>query len=166
MNILIFIYGIIFRGLIMQSKLYRKILFATDGSESARKAVDDVVEFARLSGAKIYAASVIDRSIYSSVPEDMEWEEAMYDRFRELAEEAVSYVEKTAKNAGLEVESALLEGHPAEEIVEFAEKNGIDLIIVGSLGKSGIERFLIGSVSEKVVRNAKVPVLVVHWKRQ
>jgi nucleotide-binding universal stress UspA family protein len=108
MNILIFRYGIIFRGLIMQSKLYRKILFATDGSESARKAVDDVVEFARLSGAKIYAASVIDRSIYSSVPEDMEWEEAMYDRFRELAEEAVSYVEKTAKNAGLEVESALL----------------------------------------------------------
>ncbi len=146
----------------MKSKRYRKILFATDGSESARKATDDVVEFASLSGAKIYAISVIDRSIYSSVPEDMEWEEAMYDRSRELAEEAVSYVEKTVKNEGLEVETVLLEGNPAEEIVNFAEKNGVDLIIVGSHGKRGVERFLIGSVSEKVFRNAKVPVLVVR----
>lgn len=123
-----------------------------------------MVELACLSGAKIYAASVIDRSTYSSVPEDLEWEEAMYDRFRELAEEAVSYVENTAKNAGLDVEAVLLEGHPAEEIVSFAEKNGIDLIIVGSLGKSGVERFMLGSVSEKVVKNAKVPVLVVRRK--
>ena len=141
----------------MESKLYRKILIATDGSESARKAADSAIELARLSGAKIYAVYVIDRSIYSSVPEDLEWEEAMYAQFRELGEEAVSYVEKTARDAGLQVEPTLLEGHPAEEIVNFAEKNGVDLIIVGSLGKSGIERFLIGSVSEKVVRSAKSP---------
>lgn len=148
----------------MRSTLYRKILLATDGSESARKAADTAIELSRLSGAKIYAVSVIDRSVYSSAPEDLEWEEEMYDRFRELAEEAVSYVEKTAKDAGLEVEPVLLEGHPADEIVNFAEKNGMDLIIVGSLGKRGIERFLIGSVSEKVFRNAKVPVLVVRSK--
>ncbi|KKG11490.1 universal stress protein [Methanosarcina sp. 2.H.A.1B.4] len=148
----------------MESRLYRKIMIATDGSESARKAADTAIELARLSGAKIYAVCVIDRSIYSSAPEDMEWEEAMYDRFRELGEEAVSYVEKTAKNAGLQVEPTLLEGHPAEEIVNFAEKNGVDLIIVGSLGKSGIERFLIGSVSENVFRNAKGPVLVVRGR--
>ena len=150
----------------MESKLYRKILIATDGSESARKAADSAIELARLSGAKIYAVYVIDRSIYSSVPEDLEWEEAMYAQFRELGEEAVSYVEKTARDAGLQVEPTLLEGHPAEEILNFAEKNGVDLIIVGSLGKSGVERFLIGSVSEKVVRSAKVPVLVVREKGQ
>jgi len=150
----------------MKSKLYRKILLATDGSESAKKATDDAVELSRLSGAKIYAVYVIDRSTYSSVPEDLEWEEAMYTWFRELGEEAVSYVEKAAKDAGLQVESVLLEGHPAEEIVNFAEKNGMDLIIIGSLGKSKVERFLIGSISEKVVRNSKVPVLVVHWKKQ
>lgn len=89
----------------------------------------------------------------------------MYTRFRELGEEAVSYMEKAAKDTGLQVESVLLEGHPAEEIVNFAEKNGMDLIIIGSLGKSKVERFLIGSISEKVIRNSKVPVLVVHWKR-
>jgi nucleotide-binding universal stress UspA family protein len=73
-------------------------------------------------------------------------------------------VEKTARDAGLQVEPTLLEGHPAEEIVNFAEKNGVDLIIVGSLGKSGIERFLIGSVSENVFRNAKGPVLVIRGR--
>ncbi|AAM03615.1 TPA: universal stress protein [Methanosarcina acetivorans] len=149
----------------MKSKLYRKILLATDDSESARKAADAALELAHLSGAKIYAVYVIDRSIYSSVPEDLEWEEAMYTRFRELGEEAVSYMEKAAKDTDLQVESVLLEGHPAEEIVNFAEKNGMDLIIIGSLGKSKVERFLIGSISEKVIRNSKVPVLVVHWKR-
>ena len=148
----------------MESKLYRKFLLATDGSESARKAVDATIEFARLSGAKIYAVYVIDRSIYSSVPEDQEWEEAMYAQFRELGEEAVSYVEKTARDAGLQVESILLEGHPAEEILSFAEKQDADMIVVGSLGKTDVERFLLGSVSEKVVRNAKVPVLVVRAK--
>jgi len=150
----------------MESKLYRKILIATDGSESARKAADSAIELARLSGAKIYAVYVIDRSIYSSVPEDLEWEEAMYAQFRELGEEAVSYVEKTARDAGLQVEPTLLEGHPAEEILSFAEKQDADMIVVGSLGKTDVERFLLGSVSEKVVRNAKIPVLVVREKGQ
>ena len=66
-----------------------------------------------------------------------------------------------AKFAGLEAESVILKGNPAEKILDFADEHDIDLIVVGSLGKSGIERFALGSVSEKVVRHAKVPVLVV-----
>ena len=69
-----------------------------------------------------------------------------------------------AEDAGVEVEPLILEGHPAEEILNFAEKQDSDMIVIGSLGKTDIERFLIGSVSEKIVRNAKVPVLVVHAK--
>ena len=56
----------------------------------------------------------------------------------------------------------MLKGNPAEEIVNFAEDQNVYMIIVGSLGKSGIKRFMLGSVSEKVVRHAKVPVLVVR----
>jgi nucleotide-binding universal stress UspA family protein len=52
-----------------------------------------------------------------------------------------------------------------KKIKDFAEKQAVDMIVVGSLGKSDVERFLLGSVSEKVVRNSKVPVLVVHGKR-
>lgn len=146
----------------MESKLYRKILIATDGSESARFAVDAGIELARLSGAKIQAVYVIDIFAYYSVPRDPRWEEAMYAQFRELGREAVSYVKTAAEDIGVEVEPLILEGHPAEEILNFAKKQDSDMIVIGSLGKTDIERFLIGSVSEKIVRNAKVPVLVVR----
>lgn len=144
----------------MESKFYKKILIATDGSSSAKKAAYAGIEIARIGGAKVHAVYVIDTSAYASAPKDPRWEEAMYTQFRELGEEATSYVEETAKAAGVEVETLLIEGHPAEEIVNFAEENGVDLIVMGSLGKSGIERFLMGSVSEKVVRNSKVSVLI------
>ena len=73
-----------------------------------------------------------------------------------------SYVEKIAKAAGMEIESIVLKGDPAEKIVNFAEGQNVDMIVVGSLGKGGFERLVIGSVSEKVVRHAKVPVLIVR----
>jgi len=60
------------------------------------------------------------------------------------------------------VKSVLLIGRPAEEIIDYAEKNDIDLIVMGTLGLTGVKRFLIGSVAENVVRHSKVPVLVVR----
>lgn len=71
-------------------------------------------------------------------------------------------MEETAKAAGIEVESVLLEGHPADEIVKFAEQNDIEMILMGTLGKTGLDRFLLGSVAENVVRHSKIPVLVVR----
>ena len=78
--------------------------------------------------------------------------------------EATAYVENTGKAANIEVESVILEGSPADEIVDFAEKNDIDLIVMGTQGKSAIQRFLIGSVAENVVRHSKRSVLVVRRK--
>jgi nucleotide-binding universal stress UspA family protein len=66
----------------------------------------------------------------------------------------------------LEVETRVLKGHPAEKILSFSEDNNIDMIIVGSLGKGGYERALLGSVSEKIVRHAKIPVLVVRERHK
>jgi len=56
----------------------------------------------------------------------------------------------------------LLEGHPADEIVKFAEQNDIEMIVMGTLGKTGLDRFLLGSAAENVVRHSKIPVLVVR----
>jgi nucleotide-binding universal stress UspA family protein len=148
----------------MESKFYRKMLIATDGSESARSAVYAGIELARLIGAKIQAAYVIDTFAYSSMPKDTKWEKAMYDQLKELGKEAISYVESSAGKKGVKIETLILEGHPAEEILNFAEKQNIDMIVVGSLGKTDVERFLLGSVSEKVVRNAKASVLIIHAK--
>lgn len=145
-----------------EEKLYRKILIATDGSKASEKAANFGIEIAKLSGAKIYAVYVIDITYYDSMLMDETWKKEEYERFKKIGHIATSFVEETAKSAGMEAESILLKGNSVEKIVDFAEKQEVDMIVVGSLGKSGIERFVLGSVSGKVVRHAKVPVLVVR----
>ncbi len=73
-------------------------------------------------------------------------------------------METSGKAENVEVESVILEGSPAHEIVNFAEENDIDLIVMGTHGKNAIERFLLGSVAENVVRHSKKAVLVVRGK--
>jgi nucleotide-binding universal stress UspA family protein len=154
--------GIIESGMI--NSIYRKIMIATDGSEPVRKAVETAVEIAKISGAKLYAVYVIASGELSipSYPKDMGWEKAAFEYFRTEGKEATAYVESSGKAANVEVESVILKGSPADEIVDFAEKNDIDLIVMGTLGRTGIEKFLLGSVAENVVRHSKKPVLVVR----
>lgn len=147
----------------MNSSSFRKIMVATDGSEFVRRAVDTAIEIARMSEAKLYAVYVIASGGLSiGYPKDVGWEKATFEYFRAEGEEATAYVENSGETANVEVESVLLEGSPADEIVDFAEKNGIDLIVMGTLGRTGINRFLLGSVAENVVRHSKKPVLVVR----
>jgi len=148
----------------MNSSIFRKIMLATDGSESARKAVDSAIEIAKSSNAKLYALHVIALGdYYSSMPLsiDAEWIKAMEEHLRIQGKEATDYVENAGRAANVEVEPVILEGNPANEIVDFAEKNDIDLIVMGTQGKTGIQRFLIGSVAENVVRHSIKTVLVV-----
>jgi nucleotide-binding universal stress UspA family protein len=55
-----------------------------------------------------------------------------------------------------------MQGHPAEQIMKLAEEQSVDLIVMGTLGRSGIEKFLLGSVADKVIRNSRIPVLTVR----
>jgi nucleotide-binding universal stress UspA family protein len=150
----------------MNSNVYRKIMIATDGSELVKKAVDKAIELAKLTEAKLYAVNVIAYGEFpEAFPKDVGWENAMRERLRNEGKEATAYVEGIGKTTGVEVESVILEGSPAREIVDFAEKNDIDVIVVGTLGKTGIERFLLGSVAGNVVRYSKKPVLVVKGEK-
>ncbi|MCO5382213.1 MAG: universal stress protein [Methanosarcina barkeri] len=149
-----------------ESKLQRRILIATDGSETANEAAAFGMEMVGCSGAKIYAIYVIDTTPYRSVSLDKIWSKETLDEFERAGHEATSYVERIGKAAGVEVESRVLRGHPVEKIINFAEDNNVDMIIIGSLGKGGYERFVLGSVSEKVVSHAKVPVLVVRERHK
>jgi nucleotide-binding universal stress UspA family protein len=92
---------------------------------------------------------------------DAAWE-SMYELLRQEGEVALKYVAEKAGDEGVEIEGNIIEGHPADEIIKYSEKNSISLIVLGTLGKSGLDRFLLGSVAEKVVRNSKIPVLVVR----
>ena len=141
-------------------KVLSKILIAIDGSKTAEKAADFGVQIAGLSGAKVYSVYVIDTTPYYSIPLDQVWSKEVYEQLENMGYGITSDVEKTAKAAGLEAESVVLKGDPAQRIVNFAEEQRVDMIVVGSHGIGGFERLVIGSVSEKVVRHTKIPVLV------
>src|SRR5512139_1383253 len=145
----------------MASKLYKKILIATDGSEYTKNSIDYGIDLAKNTQAKLHVIYVIDTAAFASIPMDAAWE-SMYELLKQEGDEATGYVAEKAMADGLEVQRLTVEGHPAEEIIKYAEKNSVDLIIMGTLGKSGLDRFLLGSVAEKVVRTSKIPVLVVR----
>jgi nucleotide-binding universal stress UspA family protein len=139
---------------------FKKIFIATDGSEQNRRAIEYGIELAKIAGGKIFVGYVVDTAAFASIPMDAGWE-MMYELLETEANNAVQNVEQLAKQAGVDAETIVLEGHPSNEIIDFAQKNEIDVIVMGTLGKSGLDRFLLGSVAEKVTRNSPVPVLVV-----
>ncbi len=144
----------------MTSEFYRNIVIATDGSENTQKAISYGIKIAKISGATVHALYVVDTSSLSQ-----SWTagwETMYEILKNGGQKAISQVKEYGETSGIEVKEVLLEGHPSSEIIDFAENNGIDLIVMGTLGKTGLDRFLMGSVAEKVVRNSKVPVMVVR----
>ncbi|MDI9396152.1 MAG: universal stress protein [Euryarchaeota archaeon] len=145
----------------MSSNLYRNIVIATDGSENSLKAISCGIEIAKLSGATIHAIHVVDTppaiSKVWTAGKDMIYEMMISD-----GKKIMHKVKKIIKDSGVEVREILLYGHPGEEIIKFAENNNMDLIVIGTLGKTGLERFLMGSVAEKVLRYSKVPVMVVR----
>jgi nucleotide-binding universal stress UspA family protein len=147
----------------MNSSIFKRIMVATDGSESAKDAVATAIGLARLDKTKLYAVHVISLGfLYESLPTDEELEEAYREKIMTEGKQATAYVENAGRAANIEVEPVILRGVPAEEIIGFAEKNDIDLIIMGTHGRTGIQKFLLGSVAEKVVRHATKSVLVVR----
>jgi nucleotide-binding universal stress UspA family protein len=151
-------------GVLLESKIYKNILIATDGSDYSAKAVKHGVEIARMSGSKVFGLFVVDTGAFASIPMDMAWGN-IYEMLKSEGEKATGFVEEQGQKENVEVECIIVDGHPAEEIVEFSRKNSIDLIIMGTLGKGGLDRFLLGSIAEKVLRNAKVPVMIVRSEK-
>ena len=148
----------------MTSDFCRSIVIATDGSENTQKAISYGIKLAKLSGATVHALHVVNTSSISQ-----SWTagwETMYELLKKEGQKAVSEVKEYGEASGVDVKEVLLEGHPSKEIIDFAENNDIDLIVMGTLGKTGLDRFLMGSVAETVVRNSKVPVLVVRSEEQ
>lgn len=144
------------------SGLFKKILIATDGSKYSQGAAREGLEIARIHGSKAFVLYVIDmRALMSmngiSVPENM------YLLLEEEGKRAVGQVKEMAGD--VPVETFVQSGYPGSTILEFAKDHGIDLIVVGTLGKSGIEALLLGSVAGNVIRHAPCPVLVVKSSR-
>jgi nucleotide-binding universal stress UspA family protein len=140
--------------------MFEKILVATDGSEHGYRAARVALELGKISGGKVTAIYVADTVKTSHLPDDM-----LLFSIRELllkeGKEALKQVESLAQEKGVAFESVVVEGNPGSEIIRYAEASGMDIIILGAVGRTGLDKFLLGSVAEKVVRNSKIPVLTV-----
>jgi nucleotide-binding universal stress UspA family protein len=142
----------------MTSPLFKKILIATDGSERNKAAVEEALQIGRVCGSTVVAAYVIDLGAFESASADV----VIRDTWTVIQREADATLARVREQAeGVNLETIVLEGKPAPEIVRYATENGIDLIVIGTQGKRGLERLLLGSVAEQVIRSAPCRILVV-----
>ena len=149
------------------NSLINKILVAIDGSKTADKALDFAVDLAMKYSAEVLVVSVFDVVSTSLVARGMVFSPkgtAKYLQELEAFHENVltDSLKKTSKlNSELKVSKKLLKGRAADKIVETANEDGVDLIVIGSRGLGGIKEFFLGSVSDRVADEAKCPVLIV-----
>jgi nucleotide-binding universal stress UspA family protein len=139
-----------------------KILLATDGSEEAELAAGVAVELARSTGSELHLVHVKLLPLTPPYPEVLDWRDDLERAEREARELLDEQVKKVEDAGGTVAGVHLREERPAEEIVALAEELGADLIVVGSRNRGRIRRALAGSVSDRVVRHAHSPVLVVR----
>ena len=147
--------------------MYKKILLATDNSEQSEKAGEHAISMAGLDGADILVLYVIDAYYKYALPQK-DLREQLDEQLREERKEAVEIFkskieeEQCAGNCkNINLITMLKEGKPADVILKTAEEENVDQIVMGKSGKHGIEKFLLGSTAENVVRGAKVPVDII-----
>ncbi|HEY3274621.1 MAG TPA: universal stress protein [Methanocella sp.] len=142
----------------------KKILIATDGSSRSRKAAAFGIDLAKGLGADALAVFVVDQISACSLEECITVRtpvQTAKDILVNRGEKATVFVENLGKTAGVEVTHLIVEGNAADQIIKTACEQSADLIVMGTLGTSGVKRFLIGSVAEKVIRHSPIPVVTV-----
>ena len=144
--------------------MFKHILVPVDGSPTAALAIDKAVALAKAFGSTVTAIYVIDPYPFTGVGTDYAYGQAQYlTAATAEANEAIKGAKQAFEAAGIAVKTALVEGHAVYKgILETAESGGADLIVLGSHGRRGIEKLVLGSVAQRVVSRAHVPVLVVR----
>jgi nucleotide-binding universal stress UspA family protein len=138
--------------------MFQRIAVAYDGSHASRTAFECALEIAGRFGSVLRVISVVRLpepttrvELHAVIEEGQEHYRAEFDALG-----------KRAAELGLTLETEVLEGHPADQVLRAAERFHADLIVMGRRGRSAVGRWLLGSVSERVLRDAGCPALVVH----
>lgn len=144
--------------------MFKHILLATDGSASAEHAAKKAMELARIHGAHVTAVYVADPYPYIGIGEaNPVGFQAYMSAAQEASTKAFTHLADLAAAAGVQLQARLVENvQAARGIVEMADEAAVDLIVVGSHGRSGVEKLVLGSVAGKVVAQSSRPVLVVR----
>lgn len=139
---------------------YEEILLPTDGSEGAEIAVEWGITLAELHDATVHTIYSVDTSRVSVLGEVPE----VHDALEEIGREALESVRERATDAGVSVVANIGSGPAARMILTYSEEHDTDMIVIGTHGRSGVERYLLGSVTETVVRESDVPICCVPMK--
>jgi len=142
-------------------KMYQDILLPTDGSDGVERIAEHAGSLARQYDATVHVLSVADTRNRFEGPSmgvgAAAWEDAERERAREAVEEAIATLPEDVSADG-----AVESGVPHAAILEYVEETGIDVVVMGTHGRTGIDHYLIGSVAERVVRQSPAPVLTVR----
>ncbi len=137
----------------------KKILIPIDGSDHSTRAAELGVSVAKLVGAQVMIFYVIDTVVLDQIAKGSEREDVERE-LKQDGERYINYVLKLAEKQNVKADSLLGKGRPFEQVVNLAKRLDMDLIVMGTYGRRGSDRILIGSVAERVIEYASCPVLV------
>jgi len=143
---------------LQEESMYKDILVPTNGSQGAKDALEHSIEIASQWDATLHTLYVVDTRLARSGP--------LLETLRDEGRKAVRDVEVAGTQAGLTVVTEIGEGNPHEEILDYISKHGIDMVIMGTHGRTGLDRAVMGSVAERVVRRSPAPVLTVRGEKR
>lgn len=142
------------------SHMYERILVPTDGSTGSEQVADHAAELAATTGADLYGIYVVDEKDVGVGSDELSQEE-VERAFEDTGLAALGEVSEAGEHRDVATETEIRQGVPHRSIVDYAEEIGADVIVMGTHGRSGLERYLLGSVTEHVMRSARQPVLAV-----
>jgi len=143
---------------------YEDVLIPTDGSDCASAAVDHALEIAEVCEARVHTLNVIEEAVVTATPGGGLPSEYL-ESLEAAGEEAMDEIVQRAEERGLDTETTIVQDRPGEGITGYAEANGVDLVVMGTHGRSGLERIMLGSTAEHVVRHGAFPVLSVPGEK-
>ena len=140
--------------------MYDSILLPTDGSDGATEALEHALGAAEAYGAELHIVSVVDRRVVLAA--DAEEKPDVRSELSDDADSAVDELVTRTADAGASITTATPEGVPFREILTYADEESIDLLVIGTQGRTGREKRLnLGSTTERIVKKADRPILVV-----
>jgi nucleotide-binding universal stress UspA family protein len=143
--------------------MYKRILIATDGSDRSKKAAEEGVELAKGLGAQVVALNVVNEVVVASAVRQLGADRKEVEtKLKAAGQKAVDEIKKMGDASGVKVDTVIRIGAPANDVIDVAGAEKADLIVMGSHGESGASKLLIGSVVQKVLYWATIPVLVVR----